>query len=42
MARVAEQLGFTPMSLYRYVASKEELLQLMWNAGARRRRASGP
>jgi len=35
MARVAEQLGFTPMSLYRYVASKEELLQLMWNAGAR-------
>jgi AcrR family transcriptional regulator len=35
MARVAEQLGFTTMSLYRYVASKEELLQLMWNAGAR-------
>ncbi len=23
------------MSLYRYVASKEELLQLMWNASAR-------
>jgi AcrR family transcriptional regulator len=34
MARVAQQLGFTTMSLYRYVASKEELLQLMWNASA--------
>jgi AcrR family transcriptional regulator len=34
MARVAAELGFTPMSLYRYVASKEELLQLMWNASA--------
>ncbi len=34
MARVAEQLGFTTMSLYRYVTSKEELLQLMWNASA--------
>jgi len=34
MARVAEQLGFTTMSLYRHVASKEELLQLMWNASA--------
>lgn len=32
MARVAEELGFTTMSLYRYVASKDELLQLMWNA----------
>jgi AcrR family transcriptional regulator len=31
MARVAKELGFTTMSLYRYVASKEELLQLMWN-----------
>ncbi len=35
MARVAAKLGFTTMSLYRYVASKEELLQLMWNASAR-------
>jgi AcrR family transcriptional regulator len=34
MARVAEQLGFTTMSLYRHVASKDELLQLMWNASA--------
>jgi AcrR family transcriptional regulator len=32
MANVAKRLGFTTMSLYRYVASKEELLQLMWNA----------
>jgi AcrR family transcriptional regulator len=32
MARVAEKLGFTTMSLYRYVTSKDELLQLMWNA----------
>ena len=34
MARVATELGFTPMSLYRHVASKDELLQLMWNASA--------
>ena len=34
MARVAGELGFTTMSLYRYVASKDELLQLMWNASA--------
>jgi AcrR family transcriptional regulator len=34
MARVAKELGFTTMSLYRHVASKEELLQLMWNASA--------
>jgi AcrR family transcriptional regulator len=34
MARVAEQLGFTTMSLYRYITSKDELLQLMWNASA--------
>src|ERR1700744_2702443 len=32
MARVAAELGFTTMSLYRYVANKDELLQLMWNA----------
>src|SRR5580658_9843244 len=35
MARVAAELGFTTMSLYRYVTSKDELLQLMWNASAR-------
>lgn len=29
MSRVAEHLGFTTMSLYRYVESKEELLVLM-------------
>ena len=34
MARVAAKLGFTTMSLYRHVASKEELLQLMWNGSA--------
>jgi AcrR family transcriptional regulator len=34
MARVAHELGFTTMSLYRHVTSKEELLQLMWNASA--------
>jgi AcrR family transcriptional regulator len=34
MANVAKRLGFTTMSLYRYIISKEELLQLMWNASA--------
>src|ERR1700742_1418044 len=34
MARVAAELGFTTMSLYRHVASKEELLQLMFDASA--------
>jgi len=34
MARVAEELGFTTMSLYRHITGKEELLQLMWNASA--------
>jgi AcrR family transcriptional regulator len=34
MARVAKELGFTTMSLYRYITSKDELLQLMWNASA--------
>ena len=34
MARVAAELGFTTLSLYRYVASKDELLQLMFNASA--------
>jgi AcrR family transcriptional regulator len=32
MARVARAVGFTPMSLYRHVSNKDELLQLMWNA----------
>lgn len=34
MARVAKELNFTTMSLYRHIASKDELLQLMWNASA--------
>ena len=34
MASVAKRLGFTTMSLYRYVTSKDELLQLMWNGSA--------
>jgi AcrR family transcriptional regulator len=34
MARVAQELGFTTMSLYRHVTNKDELLQLMWNASA--------
>ena len=32
MARVAESLGFTTMSLYRYVSSKDELVMLMQDA----------
>ncbi len=34
MARIAERLGFTTMSLYRYVASKDELLALLMDAAA--------
>jgi AcrR family transcriptional regulator len=34
MARVARELGFTTMSLYRHITSEDELLQLMWNASA--------
>ncbi len=34
MARVAEALGYTPMALYRYVESKDELLVLMADAAA--------
>ncbi|NEE01378.1 TetR/AcrR family transcriptional regulator [Phytoactinopolyspora halotolerans] len=34
MRRVAEELGFTTMSLYRYVPSKEDLLELMQDAAA--------
>jgi AcrR family transcriptional regulator len=33
MARIAERLGFTTMSLYRYVAGKDEVLALMSDAG---------
>ena len=32
MARVAERLNVTPMALYRYVAGKNELLTLMYDA----------
>jgi AcrR family transcriptional regulator len=32
MGRIAESLGFTTMSLYRYVASKDDLLTLMVDA----------
>lgn len=34
MSRLAEKLGFTTMSLYRYVSSKDELLTLMQDAVA--------
>lgn len=34
MSRVAKALGFTTMSLYRYVTSKDELLALMQEAAA--------
>ena len=34
MARVAKELGFTTMSLYRHVGSKDDLLQLMNDAAA--------
>ena len=34
MAKVAEALGFTTMSLYRYVSSKDELVALMLDAAA--------
>jgi AcrR family transcriptional regulator len=34
MSRLAAQLGFTTMSLYRYVSNKDELLILMLNAAA--------
>lgn len=35
MARVAEALGFTTMSLYRYVSGKDELLTLMMDTASR-------
>jgi AcrR family transcriptional regulator len=34
MARLADRLGSAPMSLYRHVASKEELYDLMIDAAA--------
>lgn len=34
MARVAESLGYSPMALYRHVASKDELLTLLTDRGA--------
>lgn len=34
MRRVADELGFTTMSLYRYVPSKDDLLELMQDAAA--------
>ncbi|KAA1425087.1 TetR/AcrR family transcriptional regulator [Mumia zhuanghuii] len=34
MARVAKQLGFSTMALYRHVANKDQLLALMWNESA--------
>ncbi len=36
MARLASELGFTTMSLYRYVASKDDLVVLMMNEAAGR------
>src|SRR5215212_7242206 len=33
MSRLAEKLGFTTMSLYRYVASKDDLLVLLLDVG---------
>ena len=35
MARLADRLGSAPMSLYRHVASKEELYDFMIDAAAR-------
>lgn len=35
MQRVAESFGMTTMALYRYVSSKSELEQLMWNEALR-------
>lgn len=34
MNRVATKLGFTPMSLYRYVSGKDDLLELMFDAAS--------
>jgi AcrR family transcriptional regulator len=42
MSRLAEKLGFTTMSLYRYVASKDDLLVLALDAGVGLPPAAGP
>ncbi|WP_157156644.1 TetR/AcrR family transcriptional regulator [Diaminobutyricimonas sp. LJ205] len=42
MASVAKRLGFTSMSLYRYVESKDELLRLMADAAIELPPAPGP
>ncbi|QGQ18014.1 TetR family transcriptional regulator [Cellulomonas sp. JZ18] len=42
MARLAESLGFTTMSLYRYVTSKDEVLMLMADRAAGRPPHVGP
>ncbi|WP_456844912.1 TetR/AcrR family transcriptional regulator, partial [Cellulomonas sp. P5_C6] len=42
MARLAESLGFTTMSLYRYVSSKDEVLSLMSDRAAGRPPVLGP
>jgi AcrR family transcriptional regulator len=42
MARVAEQLGVSTMSLYRYVAAKDELLALMVDAALGPPAPAGP
>jgi len=42
MARLAESLGFTTMSLYRYVSSKDEVLMLMSDRAAGRPPEVGP
>lgn len=36
MSGVANSLGYTPMSLYRYISAKDDLLVLMFEAGVRR------
>ncbi|KRD43445.1 hypothetical protein ASE38_04135 [Cellulomonas sp. Root930] len=42
MARLAESLGFTTMSLYRYVSSKDEVLSLMSDRASGRPPVLGP
>ena len=42
MARLAESLGFTTMSLYRYVSSKDEVVSLMSDRASGRPPAVGP
>lgn len=42
MSRLAESLGFTTMSLYRYVSSKDEVLSLMSDRASGTPPATGP